>query len=1397
MFLTAQTNCANLIRNSGFNWNGNGTTTTKSGGLYGNTTYTVQTQAYGQGNVSDWYESQEHPDAFIGEGINGTDCLFLLCGFNPSPPREEAAGQTLTNSLISGNQYIITFYARKTIEGSGNLRIRFSNNVNFTGNFQDLPIQTIAVTEIDLFSYYTVCFTASSNWTDVQLTNFVNGATAENGVASGIMLDEFEMYSFNNNDIALTLTNNSNSNIGSICTNDSFTISETCFSTIPNSPFTFQWLERIGTNFVPLNGQTNATLTLTRPAGNHTFQLQISNGNNCTISRNITFTVFNPQPISITSASSICQGMPVTLTATPTGFTSYNWTIGSSIISIGASSSLTHTPTGTTTYNLAVTDDNGCRNNASKTVTVLPAPTISISEPVTICPGQTHTITATSNTIFLQWFLNGTLLSINGQLTVSPQTTTTYTIVATANGCTTTQTHTVTVDIDCPCNPAAVNEVLGNISSPNNNPVVHSNKIFMVAENNTITFNGPITFNNCEFRMGTNSQIRIINGLTTFKGCHLYACDQMWQGIKVEQKGRLSLEPHIVNNSIRNTTLIEDARKGVYIINVNEPLVLNVNNSTFNKNEIGIELESITQINPEVNFSIYNSVFTCRNIPFTPATVGNTNSITWPKTNDIKGVTITNDIPGSNIAEYIYSATGPLARLKAPLQNTLAKIGINLISVGRVSNFPNSTYQSMVIGNTLNNQYNLFDNMSYGIYANTANVVINNAVFQYFTQKGAIAVYTTSTISSPITTNDMRFKNLLRINPGTNGNTRTKFYNCNTAVESEKYFEVFVDKIIVKHYATNNIGRNGVIVNTSFFKNVRVTNSNFVNLNVGIQFTGTNNSGFIALNGNRTHVSGTIQIFGNELKDNLNNNAVAGRYLKNAIVVQNTGDFANNSTFYFPGSSINVTQNTIKNAFRGIDVKNFTRNVLYLNENDITLKQEALTSEQFGISNTFNRNASNVKSKINNNKVVGFGHNINPLQKAIFTNSCSNQFVMCNDVSTSYNGIQFDQENNNINFELNKMGKHFYGFVLNSNGVIGTQGFSTNQTYRTGNIWQNGFTFKTATFNSSAQNSIMYVGSANLENPDGDGFNNLSEDDFTYSTSAVPPTLIVLGLGGVDSPNILECGTESGFPTEEETESEISQGELNKLRVELEKIARGEKEYIDRPIQSKIKDELKAYRELKKHPILLEQSADLALFYQEAQNSSKEQITKVEHEIEQGNYENALLENASLNQENPLDEQYQAFYDLYLKQSLDTNWTETDSLNLLNIANACPADFGAVVYHARALFQAKYLYSEAFKNTCETFRTDNSQLQTSAFKEAMIKLYPNPSKGDFEIEKKSNGIVFNYSIYDLSGKHLEQHIGSELIIDQIRTKLSKGIYLLEVFNTQTHEKEMHQIHIID
>ncbi|MFM9948535.1 MAG: gliding motility-associated C-terminal domain-containing protein [Saprospiraceae bacterium] len=186
-----------------------------------------------------------------------------------------------------------------------------------------------------------------------------------------------------------------------------------------------------GTTYLWDTGATDPSISVA-PLVNTTYSVTVTN-NGCTGSGSVTVTVDASLSTTATaSPDTICDGQAATLTATGGG--AYLWSDGQTDASISVM------PAGTTTYSVTVSN-NGCTGTSEVTVVVRPLPLpVVTAAPDVLCIGQSTNLTATGGDTYL-WEDGQTGASI----TVTPPTTTTYTVIANDDGCTGTGTVTVTV----------------------------------------------------------------------------------------------------------------------------------------------------------------------------------------------------------------------------------------------------------------------------------------------------------------------------------------------------------------------------------------------------------------------------------------------------------------------------------------------------------------------------------------------------------------------------------------------------------------------------------------------------------------------------------------------------------------------------------------------------------------------------------------------------------------------------------------------------------------------------------------------------------------------------------------------------------------------------------------
>ncbi|MFN7014084.1 MAG: choice-of-anchor L domain-containing protein, partial [Bacteroidia bacterium] len=232
------------------------------------------------------------------------------------------------------------------------------------------------------------------------------------------------------------------------------------------------YINNTGGTLVQYDGMT-VTLTASInvvPCQTYTMKLAIADAGDCIYDSGV---FLQAGGLSCTSGavltvaptnSTICQGQSVTLTAT--GGTGHTWSPATGL-SATTGTTVTATPNITTTY--TVTANTSCgTSTAQATINVNPTPTVTVNNP-TICSGQSVTLTATPSATggTYAWSTGATTQSI----TVSPTSTTTYTVIYTLNGCASLPvTATVTVNPPIiptinPAGPFCVNDAAINLTA--------------------------------------------------------------------------------------------------------------------------------------------------------------------------------------------------------------------------------------------------------------------------------------------------------------------------------------------------------------------------------------------------------------------------------------------------------------------------------------------------------------------------------------------------------------------------------------------------------------------------------------------------------------------------------------------------------------------------------------------------------------------------------------------------------------------------------------------------------------------------------------------------------------------------------------------------------------------
>jgi hypothetical protein len=184
-------------------------------------------------------------------------------------------------------------------------------------------------------------------------------------------------------------------------------------------------------------GVTNNT-AFTPPVGINNYTVTGSGANSCTNTAVVTVTVLlTPTITPVATPSAICVGKTATLSATGAA-NGYTWSTSPAVFTSTAAVS----PVVTSTYSV-MRATGACTSIATVTVVVNPLPNLLVQapNPPTICAGTCATVTG-QGAITYTWFPGGFQ---GGVITVCPNSSTDYTVVASNANCTTSATSSVTV----------------------------------------------------------------------------------------------------------------------------------------------------------------------------------------------------------------------------------------------------------------------------------------------------------------------------------------------------------------------------------------------------------------------------------------------------------------------------------------------------------------------------------------------------------------------------------------------------------------------------------------------------------------------------------------------------------------------------------------------------------------------------------------------------------------------------------------------------------------------------------------------------------------------------------------------------------------------------------------
>lgn len=283
----------------------------------------------------------------------------------------------------------------------------------FTNPFSVINLSTTGCSNND-----SIIVNTNSGW-PLNLYNWSNGNTTAyltnipNGSYTCTITDGFlgckqeQQIFFGTPTISVSITNSSNNNI---CTGQSINL----LTTGANS---YSWTPDIGLN------STSGNTVVASPNSTTNYTITGITSSNCSSTNTILVTVNSLPIIVVTGIDSICKGNSSSFYAS--GANNYSWTP-----SIGLNTStgnfITANPNQTQTYSVIGIDNNNCIDTTTFILKIIPVPQLQIIGSLSVCIGNSTTLTATGADQF-NWNF-GTSASSNSTAIVSPTINSTYTL---------------------------------------------------------------------------------------------------------------------------------------------------------------------------------------------------------------------------------------------------------------------------------------------------------------------------------------------------------------------------------------------------------------------------------------------------------------------------------------------------------------------------------------------------------------------------------------------------------------------------------------------------------------------------------------------------------------------------------------------------------------------------------------------------------------------------------------------------------------------------------------------------------------------------------------------------------------------------------------------------------
>jgi|GEM_PF-1045183 len=990
-----------------------------------------------------------------------------------------------------------------------------------------------------------------------------------------------------------------------------------------------------------------------------------------------------------------------------------NWSTGQDLGGISDGNNSPYT----SVVSVTVTAVNGCpgvTSTASVSIHWNKPPTLTVNpSPATITNGCPTTITVSGASTYI-WSPSTsmdcyTCASPIFSPTVAQQN---YNVVGTdVNGCTNTDGLTIFVNTNTYC-----------AGSPPTSYTVSSTATFSPTvgflSQNLYVNSGNYTINSADVRIEPNVHIYVANNATlTIDGSWLHSCGtcgkSMWQGIIVQPGGMIN---------VKNYSIIEDAdttiKTQAQLTGTISP-VWNISNSIFNKNGVNLYVD-VNGANMSSN-SIYNTVFTCRNL--SSHTIGSSNFTTQ------KGLVAaaTPLVPGT--ATPTVTLAGTRTNTHIYLNQAANSAGINIGSGSQTNN--------------------LFDNGNYGINSGLSTITVKNNTFQNFTGGTAITVGGGSwevAVPSVIIGNSSSTVVASEKNYFTNCLQGINIFDCQYVFINNNTFN---NETTSATFTTTSATGQYAVINTGFaiHSNTLVTTEQMQFCNNTVNNYAT---GYYLDFGKVYNPTSTAMYFYNNI---IGSGGTSSLYCNQGIYMQQSNTYGSNSGV--PQDMLYVTTNSITNvstnaiSVSAVNTATATTGFVTIEANtelSVKYNSAATTTVSPHIAAVYVGGSSCIKidnnTKIQCTSLSSYTNTNAQYIAGIYISTSPSSTVNCNTVNYVGEGFVWEGASPGSQWYKNKVQHSRFGLVLRNSGVMGDQGSSG---HPAGNIWGKWVSTDITDDQTLADHS----------NPGGTGTSKLYSTAATCtSTTTYLPCQNTQSSGTTYSLTTTLISTTGSLPC-------VCIGDCGSGRM-----AYNNSTYADSTLTAKdsmLMDLVNNIENGDPLPIYDTQTRWALQYYVSSQNANLNAATGYENAkafaavdgaISGSNYSQAQTLLNTINPNNTLENNWQLVDNITIKlqgNSLDS----IDVSTLHNVAMQCPQKGGNIVYTARALLNNYYKNIIVYVDSCYDDNNGDNRVasvnKTVADKPQTVTVYPNPNNGSMTFTYKIKDDA-RLEIMDLNGK---------------------------------------------